>query len=314
MAGSHDGTRDVGVHSLDHFALGVPDVGDARKFYGGFGLDVREEGPGLGLYGPDGKHRWGIVQPASRKHLAWVSFGCFEQDLPYFAERLDAHRIERIAPPPGAPADGLWFRDMDGAAVHIGVMPKSSPDMKADSRMASSAAGARGTLGRRNAPRVQPARLSHVLRFTPDVLRAVGFYEDVLGMRLSDRSGEGIGFMHAIHGSDHHVVAFAKSSAPGYHHSSWAVGSLEDVGLGGMQMAALGHKRGWGPGRHIIGSNYFWYVQDPWGSFAEYSADIDYVPAGHRWDSGDHPADDAFYLWGPDPPADFVTNYEENVR
>jgi hypothetical protein len=35
---------------------------------------------------------------------------------------------------------------------------------------------------------------------------------------------------------------------------------------------------------------------------------------GHQWDSGDHPADDAFYLWGPDPPEDFVTNYEENVR
>jgi catechol 2,3-dioxygenase-like lactoylglutathione lyase family enzyme len=191
MADTISTAQNVGVHSLDHFALGVPDVGDARRFYGGFGLDVRDEGAGLGLYGADGKHRWGVVQPAARKQLAWVSFGCFEQDLPYFAERLDAHRIERIAPPPGAPADGLWFRDMDGAAVHIGVMPKSSPDTKVASRVASSAAGARGTLGRRKAPRVQPARLSHVLRFTPDVLRAVGFYEDVLGMRLSDRSGEG---------------------------------------------------------------------------------------------------------------------------
>ena len=60
-------------------------------------------------------------------------------------------------------------------------------------------------------------------------MRAVSFYEDVLGMRLSDRSGEGIAFMHAIHGSDHHVIAFAKSSAPGYHHSSWDVGSLDEA-------------------------------------------------------------------------------------
>jgi catechol 2,3-dioxygenase len=117
-----------------------------------------------------------------------------------------------------------------------------------------------------------------------------------------------------VHGSDHHVVAFAKSAAPGYHHSSWDMGALEDVGLGGMQMAAAGHTHGWGPGRHVLGSNYFWYVQDPWGSFAEYSADIDYVPAGSPWQAGDYAPEDAFYLWGPDPPSDFVTNHEETVR
>ena len=28
----------------------------------------------------------------------------------------------------------------------------------------------------------------------------------------------------------------------------------------------------------VLGSNYFHYVRDPWGSFAEYSCDIDYIP------------------------------------
>mgnify|MGYP001765274939 CR=1 FL=1 len=140
------------------------------------------------------------------------------------------------------------------------------------------------------------------------------FLSNVLGMRLSDRSGDGIAFLHAVHGSDHHVVAFAKSEAPGYHHSSWDMAALEDVGLGGMQMAAKGRTRGWGPGRHVLGSNYFWYVQDPWGSFAEYSADIDYVPAGTQWTAGDFPPEDAFYLWGPGPPDDFVVNHEATAR
>jgi catechol 2,3-dioxygenase len=203
---------------------------------------------------------------------------------------------------------------MDGTPVHIGEIPKSSPDAKPSRTWTCAPAGARGASNRSNAPRVHPTRLSHVLRFTPDVDRAVRFYQRTIGMRLSDQSGDGIAFMHAIHGSDHHVLAFAKSEAPGYHHSSWEVASLEEVGLGGMQMMARGHKRGWGPGRHIIGSNYFWYVQDPWGSFAEYSADIDYVPAGTRWNAGDHPPEDAFYLWGPDPPSDFVTNYEAAAR
>jgi catechol 2,3-dioxygenase len=63
-------------------------------------------------------------------------------------------------------------------------------------------------------------------------------------------------------------------------------------------------------GRHVLGSNYFHYVQDPWGSFSEYSADIDYIPATCDWAAGDHPPDDSFYAWGPNVPEDFVHNYE----
>ncbi len=39
----------VGVHSLDRFTLAVPDIKPAQKFYGDFGLDVREQGNSLGL-------------------------------------------------------------------------------------------------------------------------------------------------------------------------------------------------------------------------------------------------------------------------
>jgi catechol 2,3-dioxygenase len=302
------------VHSLDHFGLAVPRLSDARGFYGGFGLDVRDEDGGLGLSASGAPHRWAVVQEAPRRHLAWLSFACNERDLPGIAARARSHGAEVARAPAGAPQDGVWFHDRDGTPVHVGVAAKSSPDDKRCEPQASAAAGTRGARNRSTAPPVHPARLSHVLRFSPDVMRAVRFYEDVLGMRLSDRSGDGIAFMHAVHGSDHHVLAFAKSEAPGYHHSSWIVGSMEEVGLGGMQMAKQGHTRGWGPGRHIIGSNYFWYVQDPWGSFAEYSADIDYVPAGTTWQQSDHPPEDAFYLWGPDPPQDFVTNYEAQAR
>jgi hypothetical protein len=38
---------------------------------------------------------------------------------------------------------------------------------------------------------------------------------DLAVARLSDRSGDGIAFLHGIHGSHHHMIAFVKSSAPG---------------------------------------------------------------------------------------------------
>jgi catechol 2,3-dioxygenase len=129
-------------------------------------------------------------------------------------------------------------------------------------------------------------------------------------MRVSDYSGDNIAFLHGIHGSDHHMMAFARSDAPGYHHLSWDVGSVDEIGIGAMHMLEKGFDKGWGLGRHVLGSNYFHYVQDPWGSYSEYSADIDYVPATCDWQGGDQDPDDSFYAWGPNVPEDFVHNYE----
>ena len=115
--------------------------------------------------------------------------------------------------------------------------------------------------------------------------------------------------MHGIHGSDHHLLALVKSSAPGFHHCSWDVASINDIGLGAMRMHDKGWTKGWGLGRHVLGSNYFHYVQDPWGSFSEYSCDIDYIPKEERWPAADHKPEDSFYLWGPDVPREFTINY-----
>ncbi|ABM95643.1 LysR family transcriptional regulator [Methylibium petroleiphilum] len=146
--------------------------------------------------------------------------------------------------------------------------------------------------------------------FTPDIARAIDFYARALGLRLSDRSRDAVAFMHGRHGSDHHLVAFASSSARGWHHSSWDVDGIEAVGKGGEQMRKAGYTEGWGTGRHVLGSNYFHYVRDPWGSFAEYSADIDFIATGMTWPTGDHAPEDSLYLWGPEVPDYFFHNSE----
>jgi catechol 2,3-dioxygenase-like lactoylglutathione lyase family enzyme len=177
-----------------------------------------------------------------------------------------------------------------------------------------------GTEGVAGAPKrsasglVRPSRMSHILLFTSDVDRAVRFYTRVLGLGLSDRAGSDIAFLHGRHGSDHHMIAFVKSSAPGLHHTSWDVPSVHHVGLGAMSMADKGFANGWGVGRHVLGSNYFHYVRDPWGSYAEYSCDMDYIPRDMDWAPGDHDGADAFYVWGPTPPADFGVNHEAAAR
>lgn len=304
---------ELGVHSVDTFNLTVPDLKIAENFYKAFGLDVREQGNGLSLYTKGHSHCWGRVSEGPAKKLSYISFGAFEDDMERMRTRLQEHRIRQLDPPPGFESNGIWFRDPDGMLLEIRVAEKSSPNQKSVVINESCLPGVQGSHARSAAPTVHPRRLAHILIFTSDVSRAVEFYGRVVGLRLSDRSGDGVAFMHGIHGSDHHMIALAKSNGPGLHHLSWDVGSIHEVGLGAMQMADKGFAAGWGLGRHVLGSNYFHYVRDPWGSWCEYSSDIDYIPSDHDWASGDHPAEDAFYVWGPTPPADFVTNHEIKI-
>jgi catechol 2,3-dioxygenase-like lactoylglutathione lyase family enzyme len=306
---------ELGVHSLNHFALTVPDLGAAERFYTKFGLDVRERTSGLALHTGDSGPAWGLVTEDGQKQLQHLSFGIFEDDWKAFKLRLEGLKIDRLDPPPEFEGDGFWFRDPDGLLIEVRAGQKRSPDAKTPALFVSTAEGRAGAPVRSQAQFKKPRRLAHVLLFTRDVQRAIEFYSCVLGLRLSDRSGNEIAFMHGIHGSDHHLVAFAKSGGPGLHHCSWDVPSIDDIGLGALRMADGGFSAGWGLGRHVLGSNYFHYVRDPWGSYAEYSCDMDYIPASTDWRAGDFGRDDAFYVWGPTPPADFTKNYEMvNVR
>ncbi len=301
---------ELGVHSVDHFHFAVPDVAVAQNFYGEFGLKLGEKDNLLTLSTFEQPHIWGTIGEGPRKKYGYVSFGAFEDDLEKFSERLQTMGVQRLDPPPGVDSNGIWFRDHDGILVEIKVAAKSSPDEKTRVALQSSGPGERGAPYRSQTPRTYPRRLAHVLMFTRDVRKAIEFYSRVLGLRLSDHSGDNIAFLHGIHGSDHHMVAFARSDAPGHHHFSWDVGSIGEIGAGAMHMLGKGFAKGWGLGRHVLGSNYFHYVQDPWGSFSEYSADIDYIPVTTDWPSKDHPPEDSFYAWGPNVPEDFVRNYE----
>ena len=301
---------ELGVHSVDHFNFVVPDLKLAQKFYSDFGLDVREEGNALGLYTAGHDHRWGRVGEGGGKKLTYVSFGLYPEDFEGLTERLKQNDVAQLDPPARLDSNGVWFRDPDGTLIEMRVAEKSSPNEKTVQSNPSSPPGVQGSHARSRAPFVRPRRRAHILRVSSDVGRSIQFYHQVLGLRLSDRSGDGVAFMHGIHGSDHHMIALAKSDGPGLHHLSWDVGSIHEVGLGAMQMADRGFSAGWGMGRHVLGSNYFHYVRDPWGSYSEYSSDIDYIPVDVEWQAGDHPGDDAFYVWGPTPPTYFVHNYE----
>ncbi len=302
----------IAAHSLDRFVFSVPELDVAERFYSEFGLDVHRQATRIDLHTFGNAHCWGSVfELPGPKKLQYLSFGVYEDDFGPLLQQLEQRGIAQTAPHPLSDGAGVWLRDPDGNAVQLVTAGKVSPNEPALRAPAVPHPRDRGAApARSQAGRVHPRRLSHVLLFSSDVPRSVKFYSDALGLRLSDRSGDIIAFMHGAHSSDHHMLAFAKSEGPGYHHSSWDVASIDDIGLGMQHMVGCGYLRGWGIGRHVIGSNYFYYVQDPWGSFAEYSYDIDFIAADVDWPAADHPPEDSFYVWGPPPPDYFIQNHE----
>jgi catechol 2,3-dioxygenase-like lactoylglutathione lyase family enzyme len=145
-----------------------------------------------------------------------------------------------------------------------------------------------------------------VLVFASDVPASERFYRTALGLGLSDRVPGVVTFLNSGPG-DHHVFGLVQSTHPGLHHSSWEVGSVDEMVLGARRMADRGSVLGWGLGRHTFGSNLFHYIRDPWGSWVEYFLDMDQVTTDwqpHDWQ--DVPS----AVWCPLRPTEFTENHE----
>jgi catechol 2,3-dioxygenase-like lactoylglutathione lyase family enzyme len=123
---------------------------------------------------------------------------------------------------------------------------------------------------------VMPRTLSHVVLFVPDAAKAEAFYTR-LGFRTTDRF-TGVGpFMRPAGTPEHHTL-FMIQTPPfmkGVEHFTFHLGSGSEVLLAGTRFEAKGYKSFWGPGRHLFGSNWFWYFNSPLGCHVEYDADMD---------------------------------------
>jgi catechol 2,3-dioxygenase-like lactoylglutathione lyase family enzyme len=300
------------VHSLDRVVFTVPDLKAAVDYYSAFGLDVRHSAQQVDLHTHGHTQCWASILPGgSKKVLQYLVFAAFEEDMAEIRKRVESLPYSHGTPHPLGSAEGIWVVHPEGFFVQIIAAAQCSPQEKIPAMAVPKAPVGMGNAPTRSSiQQVKPRRLSHALLFSNKVPESVDFFTQVLGLRITDRSDDFIVFMHGIHGSDHHMLAFVKSEGPGLHHLSWDVAQLEDVGLGMAQMLEAGYAKGWGVGRHVLGSNYFFYSRDPWGSYSEFSFDIDFVPADHDWATGNYPQHDSFYLWGPAVPEEFVINYE----
>ena len=296
------------ISGLHHYALQVPDLEEADAFLRDFGLETTDKDGSLLAMCPGRDQEQVRMVRAEEKRLHHVSFTVAPGSLDALCESLSRAGTTTLPEPPeGGTEEGLWVLDPDGTPVQLIEVDQAAP--RPGAAHAMNLAGTNQRVGEAAWRAViqdnLPRRLGHSLLFTAQPEAMETFYSTVLGLRVSDRITGKVTFLNAGPG-DHHVFGFIRSTHRGFHHASFEVPSIDAIAVGADRMRGQGHDAGWGLGRHTIGSNFFHYTRDPWGSWIEWFSDIDQVDdcwVAQDWDVPPH-------LWGAPPPPTFLNNLE----
>jgi hypothetical protein len=163
-----------------------------------------------------------------------------------------------------------------GFALAFQVTVRKPLDLPAESINVPGANGrAANVLGMDDGLAARPRSLSHVVYFVPDTAKAEAFYAR-LGFVVTDRLGGGP-FLRPAGTPDHHTL-FLIPTPPhmlGIEHFTFHMGGPTEVMVAGTRFLQKGYESFWGPGRHKMGSNWFWYFNSPLGCHVEYDADMD---------------------------------------
>ena len=296
------------ISGLHHYALEVPDLEVADGFLTDFGLETADRDGALVAQCAGRSQEQVRMMEGPVKRLHHISFTLTPGSLDDVLPSLEQAGIPLIEPPAGSDGTGTWLRDPDGTTVQLLVTEQAPARPVAEVLINSGSSVQRlGAAAWRDVTAdVTPRRLGHSLLFTGQPGVMTDFYTRVLGLHVSDTiHHDFVTFLNAGPG-DHHIFGFISSTHPGFHHASFEVPSIDAIAIGADRMRSRGRDAGWGLGRHTIGSNFFHYNPDPWGSWIEWFSDIDQID--DCWVAGDW--DVPPHLWGSPPPPTFLANSE----
>lgn len=260
------------ITHLRHVGLAAPDFRRAAEFFRtAWGLTQVAEDDGVVFFGTPGSPENYIlrVRRDAVKRLDVVAFGvATAAEVDRTAERLAVGGIT-LDREPGSldtPGGGYGFRffDLDGRLVEISADVAARP--------------ARPLEPRESVPR----KLSHVVFNSTDVPATKAFYEQQLGLKLTDWLGNQMCFLRS--GTDHHILAIANGPHVALNHVSFEMRGIDEYLRATGRVKRAGHPLLWGPGRHGPGDNTFSYFFDPLGNVMEYTTELEKIEDEQAWE------------------------------
>lgn len=111
-------------------------------------------------------------------------------------------------------------------------------------------------------------RLDHVNLTSPEPAETRGHFEQIMGLKLSERMvDDGLSWMRAANRL-HHCVGIVRGPT-GLHHYSFEIAEFADYCQLGDRLDTIGKEIIWGPGRHRPGDNTYAYYIDSCGAMVE---------------------------------------------
>lgn len=276
---------------VGHAALRVPDPeGYAELMQRALGLRETAREGGEIMLSANEKHHELQLLPGSDPGLDHIGLELdTEEELQRILERVEASGAERLEDPEES---GL------GSAVRVlapaGMVFELYVAMEREPLSIETY--------------LQPGirKLGHLTFFSDEAAAVRPFWEDTLGLRVSD-SADGITWMRCD--SDHHgLVVGPRDSGTVLHHLAWEVQDLSSLANHCDHLAEQGLALNWGPVRHGPGFNVAAYMPDSVGLIIEVYADLLQIRNDATYEPIDwsaHPS--ALNVWGPPPGPDFLT-------
>ena len=296
----------VGIESVTY---GVEDLEVAGKFFEEWGLEMLEKGRyGYTFITPENTTL--LVRPADDSSLpAAMEPGSTVREIVWGVESREA--LDDLVR--DLQTDRHVSIDDDGTAHTVDPTGYGIAFRVTERKPVVLQPQTLNTIGdavRRNArfkayERAKPAHLGHIVLYAPKIDEAIDFYTKRLGFAVSDSLTGAGAFLRCS--TDHHNLFLVRHKRTGLNHLSFGVQDLDEIMGGFAYLQKRGYEPVWGPGRHYIGSNLFYYFRNPAGAYVEYYADMDCISDPNQWTPGEFSPGqpEALFAWGGYPPADF---------
>ncbi len=295
----------MAITRVEKLIYGVEDVGAGARYYRDWGLEELDNSADRALF-------------RTRANQAIEIRAADDPSLPPSPDEAkstlraaiwgvaDADRLKELGDDVGRDRDireeggTLWFTDESGNGLGLTVSQPAEVDVDVVPLNVNTI---QPRMNDFVDPKVQanPIRIGHVVYGIEmaDREKAVSFYLDRLRFRLSDSTKTGGDFMRCEGGNDHHnLFLISRADRNFFDHASFEVENFDMVMMGGKYMSGAGWEPETMPGRHILGSNYYWYFKNPSGGKTEYFADMDRMD--DNWEPRYWDESPGFSLWALD--------------
>lgn len=236
-----------------------------------------------GLWQLRGSERWLLLRSGAAKSAPSFAFafpsatqrGEFRAHLERQGVAVHALSAEYAALLDG---DGFSILDPDGRQIVFAVAP--APTAAIDGAL--------------------PGRLQHFVVASTQTLPMLEFYRDTLGFVESDRVVDSEGDLSSAFvrsDPEHHSFAVFRAPASGPDHHAYDVPNWNAIRDWADHCGDLEIPLWWGPGRHGVGNNLFFMIEDPDGYKIEFSTELEHMPVDmpyREWPHGPR----ALNLWG----------------